>query len=391
MCPEAPAPPTWGFGVRVFHLATQLARRHRVTLLAYASSAQLSDWSELARSLHRVRPVQPPPSFRSRRRRQLISLCGRSSFHLSALRSQAMQRAIQEELAGGGFDMVQVESSAMMCFDFGTTAVVLDEHNIEYDLLRQVARVESSPVRRLYGAVEANKVRHDEREAWGRSDGCVTTSLGDEAVVRRTCTGLPTTVVPNAVDTDRLRPARAAADPERMVFVGKMNYRPNADAVAWFARRVLPRVRRVRPGAVLEVVGDEVPASLRGLAGVRYTGWVPDIRPFLERAGVVVAPLRAGGGTRLKILEALSMARPVVSTTVGAAGIDVVSGMHLILADEPDAMADQILRLMADPALGARLGAEGRSLMVDHYGWTAAANRLEAFHAEVTGGPARRR
>lgn len=391
VCPDAPAPPTWGFGVRVFHLATQLARGHRVTLVAYGRSGDRRDWTSLARTLHAVRPVPAPASFRARRWRQLASMASRSSFHLTSLRSHAMQRAIDELLSESHFDLVQVESSALMCFDFGSTPVVLDEHNIEYDLLRQVAEVETSPVRRMYGRAEAAKVRREERDAWRRSDGCATTSPDDETVVRRAYPALPTAVVPNAVDTDALRPSAVSCDPERMVFVGQMNYRPNADAVDWFARQVLPLVRRARPAAALEVVGHEVPPSLRGLPGVTYSGWVEDVKPYLARAGIVVAPLRAGGGTRLKVLEGLSMAKPVVSTTVGAAGIEALPGEHLLLADDPGEMADQILRLMSDPGLRDRLGAEGRALVVQRYGWTAAAARMDAFHNEVLASSSRTR
>jgi glycosyltransferase involved in cell wall biosynthesis len=187
------------------------------------------------------------------------------------------------------------------------------------------------------------------------------------------------------VDTEHLQPDSSPVDPEALLFVGSLNYRPNADGVAWFVEEVLPRVRRARPGAVLTIVGRGTPALLRRLAapGVIVAGAVDDVLPYLRRASVVVAPLRVGGGTRLKVLEGLSMAKPVVSTTLGAEGLDVADGEHLLLADEPAEMAGSILRLLADPALGRRLGDAGRALAVERYGWAGAAARLEAFHAEV--------
>jgi glycosyltransferase involved in cell wall biosynthesis len=138
---------------------------------------------------------------------------------------------------------------------------------------------------------------------------------------------------------------------------------------------------------VLTVVGKGTPAWLRRLEGpgVVVTGAVDDVRPHLERASVVVAPLRVGSGTRLKVLEGLSTAKPVVSTTLGAEGLDVTDGEHLLLADDPAEMADAILRVIADEALAARLGAAGRALVLERYGWAGAAARLEAFHAQVAG------
>jgi glycosyltransferase involved in cell wall biosynthesis len=386
VCPEAPSPPTWGFALRVHHLALQLARRHRVTLIAYGTAEDGRDWAGLRRTLDAVHRVAPPAALESRRRHQLASLGGHSSFHLNALHSEAMQRELDALLGDRRFDIVQVESSQMMCFRFpGDTPVVVDEHNIEYQLLERMARIETSAVRRFFGRVEASKVRHEEQQAWLRAAGCVATSAIDAAAIRSAHPGVPTAVVPNAVDTEHLRPDSSPVDPEALLFVGSLNYRPNADGVAWFVEEVLPRVRRARPAAVLTIVGRGTPALLRRLAapGVIVAGAVDDVLPYLRRAGVVVAPLRVGGGTRLKVLEGLSMAKPVVSTTLGAEGLDVADGEHLLLADEPAEMAGSILRLLADPALGRRLGDAGRALAVERYGWAGAAARLEAFHAEV--------
>jgi polysaccharide biosynthesis protein PslH len=383
--PEAPSPPTWGFALRVHHLALELARRHRVTLVAYGTADDGRDWAGLRRSLEGVHRVAPPAALRARRRHQLGSLGSRSSFHLNALHSEAMQRELDTLLDDHAFDIVQVESSRMMCFRFpADTPVVVDEHNIEYQLLERVARIETSPVRRLFGRVETSKVRREEQGMWLRAAGCVATSALDEAAISSTHPGVRTAVVPNAVDTEHLHPDSSPVDPDALLFVGSLNYRPNADGVAWFVEEVLPRVRRVRPEAMLTIVGRGSPALLRRLAapGV-VVGSVDDVLPYLRRASVVVAPLRVGGGTRLKVLEGLSMAKPVVATTLGAEGLDVADGEHLLLADGAPEMAGAILRLLADPVLGRRLGDAGRALAVERYGWAGAAARLEAFHAEV--------
>ena len=227
VCPEAPSPPTWGFALRVHHLASRLALRHQVTLVAYGSDGDGRDWAGLRRTLHAVHQVPPPAALGSRRRHQMASLAGRSSFHLNALHSDAMQRELDALLGDGGFDIVQVESSQMMCFRFpGDTPVVVDEHNIEYQLLERVARIETSPVRRVFGRVEASKVRREEREAWLCAAGCVATSAVDEAVIRSSHPSVRTAVVPNAVDTEHLQPDSSPVDPDALLFVGSLNYRP---------------------------------------------------------------------------------------------------------------------------------------------------------------------
>jgi glycosyltransferase involved in cell wall biosynthesis len=398
VAPEAPSPPMGGFSLRVHHLAGELARRHQVTLLTYGTPDDGHDWSGLGRTLAAVHSVPPPPTLRlgpsgtrstaARRAHQLASVCSRGSFHLGSLRSRAMQQTLDRLVDDPGFDLIQVESSQMMWVDLpGPTPVVLDEHNVEFALLERVAGVERSPLRRWYGRLEAGKARGEERRCWERVDGCVVTSAADEAIIQRERPGSVTGVVPNGVDTEHFRPA-AGETPEGsgMVFVGRMDYRPNVDAVEWFVRTVLPLVRAAEPTAVLTVVGGGgVPPALRRLSGpgLVMTGLVDDVRPFVHRAAMVVVPLRAGGGTRLKLLEALAMAKPVVSTSVGAEGVDVIAGEHLLTADSPEPMADQILRVMAERGLGPRLGLAGRSLVLDRYSWSASARRLEEFHDRI--------
>jgi glycosyltransferase involved in cell wall biosynthesis len=301
-----------------------------------------------------------------------------------------MQAELDRLLASQEFDLVQVESVQMMGLRVnGICPVVLDEHNVESELLRQVARTESSTSRRVFAAIEAAKLRREELRSWASVDGCVLTSSVDEATVRSLAPKVATRVVPNGVDLEAFRPLPGDVDSDSIVFVGAINYRPNTDAVLFFAREVLPRIHQVRPSAVFTVVGGGVPRVVARLAAdhVRLAGPVTDIRPHLAGAGVVVAPLRAGGGTRLKVLEALAMGKAVVSTSVGCEGLAVRNLEHLLIADEPEEFAEGVLRLMADPDLRSRLGRAGRTLVQREYGWDHALECLEQFHAELTGDP----
>ncbi|HXZ98790.1 MAG TPA: glycosyltransferase family 4 protein [Candidatus Binatia bacterium] len=387
ICPEPPAPPTWGFALRVYHLGRELARRHSVTLLTYAMGDESRDWRHLE-ELFTVHRVPPPSALRSKRRAQLRSLLSRRSFHIGSLGSPAMQRAIDELNARQPFDVIQVESSQMSGFNFPRRPVlVLDAHNIEHDLFRRVAAVETSPPRRLYQSIEQRKLKREEAAAWCRANGCAVTSAEDERVVRQAAPGTPTRVVPNGVDLNHFHPSADAVDPDSIVFVGSINYRPNTDAALHFAERILPLVRGRRPGAVFSVVGQGAPEAVRRLEGpgVRILGGVPDVRPHLARAGVVAVPLRMGSGTRLKVLEGLAMGKAIVSTRLGCEGIEVVDGEHLLIADAPEAFADAVARLIGDAELRRRLGEAGRKLVERRYGWETVAAELDAFHADLLG------
>lgn len=395
LSPVAPSPPSWGFVIRVHHLAMGLAQHHQVTLVSYGVPGDDRDWPAMERSFAGVHRV-PSPVAGSRRRAQLGHLLSTSSFHLGGLWSAPMQETLDRLLDAEEFDLVQVESSQMGSFRFpAEIPVVLDEHNLEYQVLSRVATTEASPVRRLYGHLEAVKARRDEHRTWSRVAGCVTTSDPDAQAIRFELPGLPVGVVPNAVDIRYFSPT-PLPEPAAcsLIFVGRLDYRPNSEAMRWFIAEVLPRLRRYRPSTHLTVVGDGAPAWLQEMSAVPWkgdlghkavtvTGQVPDVRPYVQSSEVVVVPLRAGGGTRIKLLEAMAMAKPIVSTPLGAEGLEVEDGEHLDLASDPEQMAEAILRLFREKERRLRLGQAGRALIEARYGWGPALATLEAFHNRV--------
>jgi glycosyltransferase involved in cell wall biosynthesis len=182
------------------------------------------------------------------------------------------------------------------------------------------------------------------------------------------------THVPTGVDVDYFRPSGTVArEAMSLVFTGSMDWMPNEDGIRWFVDEVLPRIHAVNPGVVLTVVGRNPPPAIQSLAArdprVRVTGTVPDVRPFLESAAVFVVPLRVGGGTRLKIYEALAMECALVTTTIGAEGLPIEPGSHALMADDPQAFAAAVLRLLSEPAEAARLGRTGADFVRAHFGW----------------------
>jgi glycosyltransferase involved in cell wall biosynthesis len=384
--PYLPDPPQWGSAIRVRELVVNLSRRHHVTLLAYAWPWQrdhVRATRELCESVHTV--VPPWPDEGSDRSGRLRSLASREPYAVRRLTSPALQSALDELLATGGYDLVQVESSLMPALNLSKAqACVLDTHNIEYELLRRTVRIERAFQRRVFNLFEFLKVRHSEREAWRRYDGTAVTSEREREKVAAAVPERPVVTVPNGVDVDHWAP-QPAVSPSGIVFTGLMSYRPNIDAVTYFVREVLPLIHRTRPAETLTIVGWGLTDEVRALLGPQIiaTARVPDVRPYLAGASVVVAPIRIGSGTRLKVLEALSMARPLISTPLACEGLDLVSGSHLLVADNPTRFAESVIHLLENRPLAERLGAAGRQVMESRYSWAAATEQLELLHDRV--------
>jgi glycosyltransferase involved in cell wall biosynthesis len=225
--------------------------------------------------------------------------------------------------------------------------------------------------------LEGLRLARLEAEAARRSRHHVLASAEDAAVLASRYPHLDTQVVPCGFDPEYFTPCLRppARERSRLLFLGTMDYAPNVDGLAWMLREILPRVRDARPDVELEVVGrDPAPAVLASAGvGVRVRGGVRDVRPHLERAACLVAPLRVGGGTRIKLLEALAMRCPVVATPAAAEGLALEHGRHLLLAEGAEEVADAALQLLGDPALGAELGREGRERALERYRWDSLA------------------
>lgn len=386
LSPWLPHPPTWGFVKRVYHTLEVLTRRHQVTLCCYDHGSAPEDLEALRRMCAYVEALPAPAPPGGKRLAQALSVLSTRSFQRRLLHTAAMQSAIDRLSARDAFDIVHVQSSQLAGFRFDARAtVVLDEHNIEYELYHRMARGEGSLPRRAFNWLEYLKFRREEIASWRASDGCVMTSAREAVIVNGIAPSVATAVVPNAVDTEYFAPSAATVDRDAIVFTGLMKYRPNVDGVQFFVRDVLPLVRRARPNARFYIVGAEAPPEVTALASphVIVTGSVDDVRPYVATAAVVVVPLRMGSGTRLKVLEGLAMARPMVTTSLGCEGIELVDGEHAVIADAPDRFAAAVVGLMDDAEGAARLAAQARALVLARYRWETAVETLDAFYTSL--------
>jgi glycosyltransferase involved in cell wall biosynthesis len=385
--PSLPYPPIWGFGIRVYQFLRLLARRHQVSLLTYFEpddEQKVAGIEALGVSVHTVERAKTTEH--SKRTAQLESVFSPLSYQRRSLHSPALQAMLGDLNRRQRFDVIQIESSQLAGFDFGSSSVlVLDEHNIEYELLYRMYQTERSLTRRVYNWLEYMKFKREEQSSWRRVSGCVMTSSRELKILQAVAPQTPAIVGANAVDVEHFLPSTATAAGRALVMTGLMHYRPNIDGAVYFVRDILPIILALRPEMVFYIVGAGATDELKSLAGpnVVVTDTVPDVRPYVHDSAVFVVPLRMGGGTRLKVLEGLSMMKPVVSTSVGCEGIDVVDGQHLLIADEPQSFASAVMRVLQDRELGERLGRQGRLLVEERYRWESVVGQLEDFYSQL--------
>jgi polysaccharide biosynthesis protein PslH len=328
-----------------------------------------------------------PPTWIAKHRRlgQLYSTFTGHSFFQQSVTAPAFQRALDEELRNR-FDVVQTEFTHLGPFALRTDALkVLDAHNVEHDNFRRMWKTSPWGLKKLHYGLEYRKMRADEFKTCAAHDVVLATSERDRALLAAHVPG-PKHVVPNGVDCQYFSPPPAGTEiePYSLAFSGSMAYVPNHDGIAWFIDEVMPRIKREVPQVKLYVIGRSPPPHIRKRASmcVHVTGTVPDVRPYVWRAAVFVVPLRMGGGTRLKIAEALAMKKPVVTTQVGSEGIELVNGESALIANDPEAFAQAVMRLLKDRALGARLSVAGHSLIRRKYEWKTISDSLDSLYRE---------
>ena len=391
LTPQLPYPPQQGAALRNWGLISGLAVRHEVAVLSFLAPGQPSEPAEAMRKVCRVETVPFPVRTFGDRLRDMLTT--RQPDMALRLASELYARRLADWLTREPFDVVQIGGIEMAPYlDVLDAAcprplVVFDNLNCEY-LLQQRAFLTDlrAPARwpgAAYSFVQWRRLRRYEAQVCRRADRVIAVSDADAAVLSKLVQGLDVTVVPNGVDTQTYTPPLSHSPIPNLVFTGTMDFRPNVDAVLWFVRKVLPQAQAEAPGLHFFVVGQRPHRRLDGLRddpAITLTGWVEDTRPYIAAAAVYVAPLRIGGGTRLKLLEAMAMSKPVVATRLGAEGYPVTDGRELLLADTPADFAAAIVALLRAPERRAELGQAARIFVEQRYDWRAIVPRVEAVY-----------
>jgi glycosyltransferase involved in cell wall biosynthesis len=367
-----PFPPDIGPSRRHYHVLTETMKRHDVTVLSLGTNADRT--LLLEHTGLDPRGVHFAPGDRTRTRKALRSAAylatGRSDFR--RLRVAALQRLMDRAVDAASFDVAYFSTVMLGCYRLPKRMPLIgDTHNVEHDNLARAARTAPERWRRAHFRAQAALTRREERAHVKRFDIVCATSSRDRDVLRRFAPGAEVAVVPNGIDLEKYSPRYDAQRRDGLLlFTGLMSYYPNVHAVLRLVRGILPLVRERVPHARVVVAGADPPASIRALAGeaVEITGRVADIRPCYAQAHALVVPLAIGGGTRVKVLEALAIGVPVVSTTVGCEGLDVIDGESVLIADSDAAIANAVVRLLESPTLAASL-VRGGTVVAHRYDW----------------------
>jgi sugar transferase (PEP-CTERM/EpsH1 system associated) len=379
-----------GGRLRTWHLMRHLAARHEISYLSFTDPTQTAadhaGMQAVALQLLTVPRNDPPkgtPRFYVDAARYVFDGV---PYAVAKYRSGAFRQQVAHLLSTGRFD-------ALVC-DFLPPVVnlpdhlpcpsILFTHNVESEIWRRHAENAANPGSRFLLTQQWRRMLRFEQQALARFDLVLAVSDTDRRTFDRLYPDAlkqPAHVVQTGVDTSYFAPIAAPAKgPAHLVFTGSMDWLPNEDAMLYFVREILPLVRQAEPGTTLSIVGRAPTPAVQRLAdeaGIIVTGRVDDVRPYVAEGSVYVVPLRIGGGTRLKIFEAMSMAKAVVSTSIGAEGLPVRTGQNIVIADEPAGFAQAVVELIRNPDARRRLEVEARRLVVTRYDWAAVAGDFE--------------
>lgn len=377
-----PYPLDNGSRIRVYHLLRALAERHDLHLLTFMPPDAAPYLAKVCTWCRQVEVVQRDPFWRDPRKTVLGYLSPRPRDVVAGY-SPEMARLVRDAAAGQRYDLIvaSVAEAAPYALLVPDTPLLLEEHNFMTGWMEEQYRAQRHPVRRSLRWVTWQKCRHYERGLYLQFGACTMVSEQDRRAVQASIPKYSgrVEVIPNGVDLDKNRPGLAQPEPDTLVFNGALTYHANADAMRFFAGEILPAIRIHYPKVTVKITGrtDGVDVSwLPADGSVTLTGYLDDVRPVVAGSWACIVPLRIGGGTRLKILEAMALGTPVVATAKGAEGLDVTPEQDILIASDPSTFAAQAVRLLGDPELRRRLARNGRRLVEERYGWQAIGQRF---------------
>ena len=382
VCHRFPYPPKRGGKIRPFNMIRHLSRSHEVTVCSLSrsdtESAEAQGIAPFCAEFHLAQVND-----RVQMLRMIASLPTPITASASYFHSARLARTINRLLAESRFDLIFVHCSSAAHYVRNVRGVpkILDFGDMDSQKWLEYAQYKPFPLSAGY-RWEGMRLHAEERQLARRFDFCTATTRAEWETLKELAVDTPNDWFPNGVDSEFFAPAVAAYDADTIVFVGRMDYYPNQQSMFDFCANVLPRLRAQRPTVKLQIVGADPSPAVRRLGelpGITVTGSVADVRPYVTRAALTVAPLRIARGTQNKILEAMAMGVPVVCSHVAARGVDAVSGTHLLATGTPEETCAAILGILEHPRERARLADAARARVLSHHAWANSMKRLDAI------------
>lgn len=391
LIPYNPVPPIFGGAIRIYNILRHLVDMHDVTVAGFGDphekEAMETAFPSLKGKVHFLK--QPYNKHRGLRRLTLLSsLFSSHSNWYNMTMTEEMEQLLIRLTEEHDFDAIQSEFPVMANYDIPSRAIkIYDAHNVEYNNFRRMSEASQDYLKKLYYWLESKKFYREEVKAVGRQDSILVTNQRDANIYSRDIADVPKYIVPNGVDMEYFKPSHQSVEPHSLVYVGMMKYLPNDDAMSFFLQDIFPKIAKRVPNIKLYIVGSNPSQYLMNLNDprVEVTGFVEDVRPYVNRSSVYVVPLRMGGGTRLKIIEAMAMRKPIVTTSIGCEGLGMKNGETALIADEIDQFADSVVELIHNQPLANYLIDNAYELVKDNYSWEVVYHQLEDAYQKIFG------
>ena len=387
---EFPFPLDTGKKIRSYNLAKALSSRHHITYLAYGENNSIASDFLLSNG---IEPAAVRPHGRKKKGwaflfRLIFNLFSRYPYIVTSHFTAMYRDKLNILAASGDYDIIICEWTpyAIYIKNIVNTKKIIVAHNIESQIWKRYEANETNWAKKMYITHQRIKVENFEQICFSWADGATAVSESEKDFINRLPINYRAEVIDNGVDTGYFKPAKSETESRMVVFTGSMDWRPNQDAAVFFVNEILPRVKSRIPEITAYFVGRNPPQHIKALekaGGVKITGTVDDVRPYIARAGLYIVPLRIGGGSRLKILEALAMEKAVISTSVGAEGLKVTDGENIIIADGPESFAGAIIENLKNDEYCRQIGRAGKKLVEIHYRWESLGMKLNAYIEKI--------
>jgi glycosyltransferase involved in cell wall biosynthesis len=401
-----PYPPKGGVLQRSFYLLRELSKHHEIDLLAFNQKDLIAPLykgdierglvdahQELSKICNDVEffDIECDSKAAGKMLLALTSLFSRYPYTINWLRSETFSKTLLEKISRESYDLVHLDTISLDIYRplLGNLPCVLDHHNIESHMLLRRSRQEKSLVKKAYFFQEGVRLQRFEKRVCPEYWGHITCSDIDSERLRMITASSDIETIPNGVDTNFFAPKGLKQDDKTLVFVGTMSWYPNIEAAFFICNEIMPRLRLLRSGVRLQIIGANPPEQLRKFAlkhdDIDVLGFVDEVRDYIEKATVYVCPIMDGGGTKLKILDALAMEKPIIAHKIASEGINVTDGVDILLADQADEYAELIVRLIESSTERVSLGKAARKLALEQYDYTSIGKSLSDYYVKLVG------